>query len=331
MTMKDNETRKVTGAPRLAHRTIRVALVILGALTLPIAGYVLRAYVATRGAAGAEAQHLLDSQALLALTALFVVGVGGFLIWSTAASLARSTLVEERLEGLDLTLANRLEESSPLMNSFTRMLATIERQSNEINTFTQRLDGAYRDLESTNARLQEVSFTDEVTRLYNRRFFSFRLEEEVARYRRFGHPLSLVLLDLDHFKAINDDLGHLAGDETLRGVAEILLKNSRGIDVICRYGGDEFVILLVETPRAGAGPYAERIREILAGASFSHGRQVTASLGIASVPEDVATGDDLVRVADEALYAAKRAGKNCVALSGRPGTVDQAEPEVPVS
>src|SRR4029453_10363098 len=101
---------------------------------------------------------------------------------------------------------------------------------------------AYRDLESTNAQLSEASFKDEVTHLYNRRFFAIRLEEEIARYRRFNHPVSLVLLDLDGFKGINDRFGPGAGDETLRAVAELLLKHSRGINIICRYGGDEFAI-----------------------------------------------------------------------------------------
>ncbi len=317
-----------------SHRVrlrVLIALVLLGGLSLPILAYTFGAYIITRAGAGTEPHHLLGSQALLIITALLVASVGGFLIWRTVTSVARTTQVEARLEDLDEALADRLEESSPVMNSVTRMLTTIERQSTELNQFAQRLDGAYRELESANARLQEISFTDEVTRLYNRRYFSVRLEEEVARYRRFGHPLSLVLVDLDGFKVVNDELGHLAGDETLRGVAEVLLKNSRGIDVICRYGGDEFAVLLVETARAGAGPYAERMRDILSAASFSHGRQVTASLGVASLPEDAATGDDLVRAADEALYAAKRAGKNGVAMCAELGAAGRAGPEGPAA
>ena len=133
------------------------------------------------------------------------------------------------------------------MHSFSRMLVTIEQQASDVNEYARRLDTAYKELESTSAQLKEFSFKDEVTGLYNRRFFSIRLEEEVSRYRRFNHPVSVVLLDLDGFKAVNDDLGHGAGDETLRAMAEILLKQSRGINVICRYGGDEFAVLLVET------------------------------------------------------------------------------------
>jgi diguanylate cyclase (GGDEF)-like protein len=122
-----------------------------------------------------------------------------------------------------------------------------------------------------------------------------------------------VLLDLDEFKEVNDRLGHGAGDETLRAVAELLLRYSRGINVICRYGGDEFAVLLVETSKAGARIYADRIRSVLATYLFAHGRRVTASFGIASLPEDVPpSGEELLRVADEALYAAKRAGKNRV-------------------
>jgi diguanylate cyclase (GGDEF)-like protein len=209
------------------------------------------------------------------------------------------------------------QEVDSLMDSLSRVLTTIEQQSAEINQYASRLDSAYREIETSSARLKEFSFKDEVTGLYNRRFFSIRLEEEVSRYRRFDHPVSVVLMDLDRFKAVNDDLGHSAGDETLRGFADILLKHSRGINVICRYGGDEFAVLLVETSKVGARRYADRIRDVLPAYRFGHGRRVTASFGIASLPEDVAPSpDELIRAADEALYAAKRAGKNRVSLHG---------------
>jgi diguanylate cyclase (GGDEF)-like protein len=206
-------------------------------------------------------------------------------------------------------------EADALMDAFSKMLGTIEQQAAEINEYALRLDSAYKEIETSNAQLKEFSFKDEVTGLYNRRFFSIRLEEEVSRYRRFDHPVSVVLLDLDGFKAVNDELGHAAGDETLRGMAEILLKHSRGINVLCRYGGDEFAILLVETSKAGARLYADRIRYVLPTFRFGHGRRITASFGIASLPEDVAPSpDELIRAADEALYAAKRAGKNRVSV-----------------
>ncbi len=329
LTTNGTKNRHAAPARRRTRHQMFLFLVFLGGLPLPIVAYALAAYVVTHGS-GAEA-HLLSSQLLLIVTALLVAGLGGFLIWSTTTSIARATEVETRLEDLDGALANRLERTGPVMNSVARMLTTIERQATELNHVAQRLDTANRELESANARLQEVSFTDEVTKLYNRRFFSIRLEEEVARHHRFGNPLSLVLLDLDSLKGVNDELGHLAGDETLRGVADVLVQTSRSIDVVCRYGGDEFAVLLVETPRAGARPYAERIRDALAAASFSHGRQVTASFGVASLSEWAATGDDLVRAADEALYAAKRAGKNGVVVWTDPGIAARADLEVPVS
>ena len=215
----------------------------------------------------------------------------------------------------ELGLTPSLDEVGSLMDSFSRMLSTIERQAQEIDRYALRLDSAYKEIETSSAQLKEFSFKDEVTGLYNRRFFSIRLEEEVSRYRRFNHPVAVVLLDLDGFKEINDELGHAAGDETLRGMAEILLKYSRGINVICRYGGDEFAVLLVETSKGGARLYADRIRYVLPGFHFAHGRRVTASFGIASLPEDVTPAPDaLIRAADEALYAAKRAGKNRVSV-----------------
>jgi diguanylate cyclase (GGDEF)-like protein len=210
----------------------------------------------------------------------------------------------------------RRDEVGTLMTSFNKMLATIEQQALEINTYATRLDAAYKELESTNARLKETSFKDEVTGLYNRRFFSLRLEEELSRYRRFNHPVSVVLLDLDGFKAVNDEFGHTVGDDTLREVAQILMKHSRGINVVSRYGGDEFAVLLVETSKAGARLYADRIREVVAKHLFPHGKVVTASFGVASLPDDeTGTAEDLFRASDEALYAAKRAGKNQVAAT----------------
>jgi diguanylate cyclase (GGDEF)-like protein len=200
-----------------------------------------------------------------------------------------------------------------MMSAFLRTLITVEQQAAEIDRLALRLENAYREIESTSARLKEFSFKDEVTSLYNRRFFSIRLEEEVSRYHRFNHPVSVVLIDLDSFKQVNDQLGHAEGDKALRETGDILLRYSRGINVISRYGGDEFAVLLVETSKAGARLYANRIRQVLADHTFPHGRRLTASIGVASLPEDVTLGaEELLRAADEVLYAAKRAGKNRV-------------------
>jgi diguanylate cyclase (GGDEF)-like protein len=254
----------------------------------------------------------LWTHALLGFTGL-LMAAGGLVVKDLASTVRRTAETVAATSKIEASVVAKTDQIGALMGSFSRMLETIEVQAGEINQFATRLDVAYKELESTNARLKEVSFKDEVTRLYNRRFFSIRLDEEVSRYRRFNHPVSVVLLDLDGFKAVNDELGHVVGDETLRGVAELLLKHSRGINVICRYGGDEFAILLVETPKVGAQIYADRVRHVLATHEFPHGRRVSASFGIACLPEDVAAAaEDLIRAADEALYAAKRGGKNRV-------------------
>src|SRR5712692_837045 len=298
---------------RLKQRVL-LALCMTSGLPLLVLGYVVYRYVLPR----LDALHpasVVGLEGLIFFTVLAMVG-GAWLIWDlgrTVGRIAELLSAQPTLEGL----GTRTDEVGTLMKSFTGMLATIEQQAIEINTFATRLDAAYKELEVTNSKLKETSFRDDVTGLYNRRFFSLRLEEEISRFRRFNHPVSVVLLDLDGFKSVNDEFGHAVGDETLREIAQILMKQSRGINVVSRFGGDEFAVLLVETSKAGARLYADRIRQVVATFPFSHGKPVTASFGVASLPDDeVTTSDDLFRAADEALYAAKRAGKNQVVAAG---------------
>ncbi len=320
-----------TPAARRIKRKILIAMALTAFLPMLVVAYLVYAYALPLLDPQAQERNLPWMLVMLGGTGL-LMAAGSFMLWDLATSVVRhadsldaarrsapaagtsrpaaspeTTAVQQYVQQSD--------EVDSLMQSFSRMLVTIEQQASDVNEYARRLDTAYKELESTSAQLKEFSFKDEVTGLYNRRFFSIRLEEEVSRYRRFNHPVSVVLLDLDGFKAVNDDLGHGAGDETLRAMAEILLKQSRGINVICRYGGDEFAVLLVETSKSGARLYADRIRYVLSTWTFAHGRRVTASFGIASLPEDVApAADELIRAADEALYAAKRAGKNRVSV-----------------
>jgi diguanylate cyclase (GGDEF)-like protein len=304
----------------------RLRIKVLLALTLASGGPILVLVYVTRGwvLPALAADPTADRGLLQALLIFTVLGVlaGAYIIWDIGGTIARmaQVMASEQVMG---GLVRRNNEVGTLMGSFNKMLTTIEHQAAEINSFATRLDAAYKELETTNARLKETSFKDEVTGLYNRRFFSLRLEEELSRYRRFNHPVSVVLLDLDGFKSVNDSLGHAVGDDTLRDVAQILMKHSRGINVVSRYGGDEFAVLLVETSKAGARLYADRIREVVAKYPFAHGKILTASFGVASLPDDEAsTAEDLFRFADEALYAAKRAGKNQVAAAtGSPAKV----------
>jgi len=309
-------------APDVAHAGLRIKKRILFALTLAsvVPVLVLAFVVLVLMLPTLTPGESIKFGGLQLLVVFTIVGMlaGGYIIWDIGRTMARIASGMARDIPLPGT-ARRRDEVGTLMTSFNKMLATIEQQALEINTYATRLDAAYKELESTNARLKETSFKDEVTGLYNRRFFSLRLEEELSRYRRFNHPVSVVLLDLDGFKSVNDEYGHTMGDDTLREVAQILMKHSRGINVVSRYGGDEFAVLLVETSKAGARLYADRIREVVAKYPFSHGKVITASFGVASLPDDEAgTAEDLFRAADEALYTAKRAGKNQVAATPSP-------------
>jgi diguanylate cyclase (GGDEF)-like protein len=298
---------------------VLVALVLASVVPILVLSFVVLVLVLPTLGPG-ETLKFGGLQLLLVFTLVGVLA-GVWVIWDLGRIVARMGSLmasETALTGFE----RRQDEVGTLMSTFNKMLSTIEQQATEINTFATRLDAAYKELESTNARLKETSFKDEVTGLYNRRFFSLRLEEELSRYRRFNHPVSVVLLDLDLFKSVNDQYGHTVGDETLREVAQILMKHSRGINVVSRYGGDEFAVLLVETSKAGARLYADRIREVVAKYPFSHGNTMTASFGVASLPDDEAgTAEDLFRAADEALYTAKRAGKNQVAATPSPQRV----------
>ena len=306
--------REVAFVGQRVKQKICVALTLSSVIPLLILTYAIYTSVYSHLDPVGGYRDLLWFEALVIFTGL-LMAAGGFVVWDLASAVARTAEMVTEAQRVEGFSAARHDEVGTLMNSFSRMLATIEDQASEINQFAQRLEGAYKELEFTNARLKEFSFKDDVTGLYNRRFFTIRLEEEASRFRRFNHPVSVVLLDLDGFKRVNDELGHGAGDDTLRVMADLLLKYSRGINVICRWGGDEFAVLLVETTKAGAQLYAERLRQVLAAYPFAHGRQITASFGIAALPEDVEpAAEDLIRAADEALYAAKRAGKNRVSV-----------------
>lgn len=197
-------------------------------------------------------------------------------------------------------------------------LKILKHQAHEVRVLAARLNAANSALADANVRLQELSFRDPVTDLYNRRFFLMRLEEELSRYRRYKHPLTIALLDLDGFKAVNDEYGHAEGDQTLHEVARIIMENSRGINVVARWGGDEFVVLLVETGRLAGRAYCERIRRLLSEHVFPHKLPITASFGVAAIPDDdTLDSEKLLALADARLYAAKRGGKNRVAaISG---------------
>jgi diguanylate cyclase (GGDEF)-like protein len=162
-----------------------------------------------------------------------------------------------------------------------------------------------------NTRLEALALKDGLTDVYTRRYFLARLQEECQRFVRWSEPVSLVLINLDRFKALNERAGQAGGDEALRQVGRLLLKHSRNFTVLSRFGGDEFAVLLVSTPRTGATAYAERMRSVIERHAVEHGR-LTASLGVASLPDDAQDADELLRAAQAALGEAKRLGGNRV-------------------
>lgn len=166
------------------------------------------------------------------------------------------------------------------------------------------------------AETERSAISDGLTGLFNQTYFRQVLQREVQRARRHGRELSLVMLDLDDFKAINDTRGHVEGDRVLTRAADVIRSGLREIDLAARYGGEEFAVLLPDTPRAGGYAVAERIRTGIQ-KRFGRGRvaaRVTLSGGVATCPTDARTSEDLVRRADSALYQAKASGKNRIVL-----------------
>ncbi|HLL56111.1 MAG TPA: diguanylate cyclase [Myxococcaceae bacterium] len=173
------------------------------------------------------------------------------------------------------------------------------------------------DLIEETIKLHKLSVTDGLTQIYNHRFFQERLRDEFRRAQRYDDPLGLVILDLDHFKSINDKHGHPVGDQVLQDTAALLRRNIRETDVLCRYGGEEFAIILPKTHLAGSLTVAERIWRDFAQLKTGPegGLRITASLGVAGFPSrTVVSSDQLLRCADEALYRAKREGRNKICL-----------------
>ncbi|MGH9869726.1 MAG: diguanylate cyclase [Candidatus Polarisedimenticolia bacterium] len=168
-------------------------------------------------------------------------------------------------------------------------------------------------------KVRTLSQTDDLTGMYNRRYLSQRLQEEFARARRYGQTLACIVLDIDHFKKINDTYGHAAGDEALRQVAAIIRSHVRKSDLAVRYGGEEFLLVLFENDRNGALRVAERIRADVEtrGVVWKNERlPVTVSSGVSLFPEEGITGpDELIARADHALYSAKSSGRNMVRAS----------------
>jgi len=158
-------------------------------------------------------------------------------------------------------------------------------------------------------KLEFESLHDPLTHAHNRRSYESIIDTELARSARYNHPLSLILLDIDHFKGINDKYGHKAGDSVLIELVQVLIKTARKTDRIFRVGGEEFAIIIPETNIAGASDLAEKVRAIVSNYPFKTVNKVTVSIGVAEFHPDI-TKDELYNNADQAMYFAKDAGRN---------------------
>ncbi len=235
---------------------------------------------------------IMTSQASIeAATAALREGAYDFLVKPFDDLILISALVDRATEKLRLQHRNRL--------------------------LTNQLEMYAGELERLNRNLKDVADKDWLTGLYNRRYLRSALDSEISRSIRHQRSFSLILLDVDHFKIYNDTHGHLAGDEVLRGVAQILQNVGRSDHLCARYGGEEFVVLMPEANHEGALAVAERIRRAVEEHPFEERETqpegaVTVSLGVATFPEDGVDGDALIGRADAALYLAKEKGRNCV-------------------
>ena len=192
----------------------------------------------------------------------------------------------------------------------------------DLATLDARLDaaaGVIRNVIELNHQFESLTSTDSLTRVYNRQFFDRQLPVEIERAMRSGSPLTMLVLDVDNFKSVNDELGHKKGDEALVAIADIIRRNLRKVDMPFRYGGEEIVILLPGTPELEALHTAERLRRVInqyRGFRDTHGRprDLSVSIGVAVYPDTAKSGEQLFAQADDAMYRAKRRGKNQVVL-----------------
>lgn len=202
---------------------------------------------------------------------------------------------------LERTLRNAARKSE-LARENRRLLSELSQKAVELEEEVRKI----------RAELEEVTIRDELTGLFNYRYLMAILGQEISRSLRYCRPLSLAMLDLDHFKRINDTLGHSAGNETLAKVASVLVKGTRKTDTVCRYGGEEFTILFPETNKENAqlvlSRVLERIKQERIPAEGS--RILTLSAGLASCPDDAGKEEALIEIADRAMYSAKRKGRD---------------------
>jgi diguanylate cyclase (GGDEF)-like protein len=214
-----------------------------------------------------------------------------------------------------LTALEALSRQVVVQLELRRLAAELRREMANRDVYLAQLESYQKELEQDNLDLQRASLTDALTHIGNRAAFDQRLNEEIYRARRYGTALSLILIDVDHFKSYNDSFGHPAGDAVLQQVARVLRGRARPSDFVARYGGEEFAVVLTTTDRSGAQNVAEAMRAAVEQADFPQ-RRITVSVGVATLHEGTADRTALLQAADTALYAAKHGGRNRVVQAG---------------
>jgi diguanylate cyclase (GGDEF)-like protein len=207
----------------------------------------------------------------------------------------------------------RGSELGELTDVINRMAAALQHERENLE---KAVADRTRELQEANARLERLAVTDGLTGVFNHRRFQEQLQGELLRSERHNRPMAVLMVDVDFFKKVNDAMGHPAGDELLRRLAEVLSRDLRQTDMIARYGGEEFGVILPETTKSEAMQVAERMRQAVENRintpESSWPTRVTVSIGVATFPEDGRTGEQVLTAADQAMYVAKRAGRNRV-------------------
>ena len=224
----------------------------------------------------------------------------------------------------------RAIEAYRLAKENERLLRELKTKNEELEA---KVEERTRKLREANTKRHQLAITDGLTGLFNHRYFHEKWREEIKRSERYGEPVTLIIMDVDNFKNYNDRRGHPQGDVLLRDLAMLLEQSCREVDVVSRYGGEEFAIILPRTGKPDAARLAERIRSRIESSPFPHrevqpGGRLTCSFGLAAFPEHGATASTVLERSDQALYAAKQGGRNQVVVY-QPG-LPMPSPDSPV-
>jgi diguanylate cyclase (GGDEF)-like protein len=240
--------------------------------------------------------------------------------------LSKNVLVyDPKLNNFTLSPSNRNDEVGTIQNAIISMVTRIRSHSQLLDDVNQSLEVKIqertKELEDANKQLKALSITDPLTQLANRRHFETHIHDIWQLAKRSHIDISIVMCDIDHFKSINDTYGHLFGDKVLKEMA-LILKNSlkRSTDFIARYGGEEFIIVLYDTKMSDAQEICSNAQNNLKKVEYkgAKGKPITMSFGISSmVPDEISQPEDLIKLADSALYHAKENGRDCIVAMGK--------------